>query len=41
MDSLYGNEAMELDEDIQTHIEMINSFKPQVLYIFIRFIGLV
>jgi hypothetical protein len=41
MDSLYGNEAMEFDEDIQTHIEMINSFKPQVLYIFIRFIGLV
>jgi hypothetical protein len=41
MDSLYGNEAMELDEDIQTHIEMINSLKAQVLNVFIRFIGLV
>ena len=29
-DSLYCNEAMEYDEDIQEHINEINSFKPQV-----------
>jgi hypothetical protein len=28
---MYGNEAIESDEDIQAHIEVINSFKPQVI----------
>jgi|688.fasta_scaffold755020_1 hypothetical protein len=29
MDFLYGNEAMELDGDFETHIEMITSIQPQ------------
>ncbi|KAK4037158.1 hypothetical protein OUZ56_029200 [Daphnia magna] len=29
MESLYGNEGIEFDEDIKRHIEVINSFKPQ------------
>lgn len=33
MESLDGNEGIEFDEDIKRHIEVINSFKPQVLYI--------
>ncbi|KAI9560522.1 hypothetical protein GHT06_011457 [Daphnia sinensis] len=29
MESLYGNEGIELDEDIKAHIDVINLFKPQ------------